>query len=828
VPPPGEEQRPADEQRWFVGRQDVRDAILAFLGERDRGHRLYATGTWGIGKSVLVDKIQEEAAGRANVLVIRCGGYVPRAAPTGSDPVPTMTLLQNADAFARLLSDLSDKVGTGGFGKVAERIVQARRTVAEVRSTVPQSMEVKPEIKAEEIEVSDHSSLVSVLFESKEPLHRLEATIDDERGAMVHAFASEVDRLATAGGAIVLVDEFDHLRGHIMASWLLALVGRIDKAVIMLTTRADAAELEPYGLERHELQRFTADEVREYVGYRLGTRTVSDELVERILHFSSGLPQAVGMAADLVAQRVRTGGDQALGDLELDDATPATTDLLLKIVGELKEPDVVKLLRDGRLARRIDLDLANWVLFRTPYEAGTPETARASAAFDALIDYSFIEAYDTADLDETGHYRFHEHIRRAVPPQGEDALQVDEEAVHETIAAFYEQRRDRYDEESDDSAYQRWFRNENRSWQSWTSEWLYHCGMLRRPEARQAARLELARIFLDAFWWWGCYVPFPFCAELLDDWELTQPESERAWSEALRELLRSYPLGYQKLDAGNWPKVADAMRTLRDLGDLNRQVPHENRPGASAHEAKLATNRRRVRALTSLFRAHSFRFRSDMADLALADYEDALTYFADDDVAVAWTAFELAELKLELGDDGGALAGIRKAAPVAKDEGDYELLANLQRLRGDVAFASNAGAAAIGSSAGKAILRAFAFLLPTPDFYTQAFYREQRERLAARLVELATRRGPADAEAAAAPLAEELAPLRALVAVPDPSAVRTAIESRDPAVLAELFTPSLPPVGEAALADAAFEPSAMRARQAVDRDSADVELAAVG
>jgi hypothetical protein len=217
-----------------------------------------------------------------------------------------------------------------------------------------------------------------------------------------------------------------------------------------------------------------------------------------------------------------------------------------------------------------------------------------------------------------------------------------------------------------------------------------------------------------------------------------------------------------------------------------------------------------------------------MADLALADYEDALTYFADDDVAVAWTAFELAELKLELGDDGGALAGIRKAAPVAKDEGDYELLANLQRLRGDVAFASNAGAAAIGSSAGKAILRAFAFLLPTPDFYTQAFYREQRERLAARLVELATRRGPADAEAAAAPLAEELAPLRALVAVPDPSAVRTAIESRDPAVLAELFTPSLPPVGEAALADAAFEPSAMRARQAVDRDSADVELAAVG
>ncbi len=828
MPPAGTEDRSTDERRWFVGRHDVRDVILAFLGERGRGHRLYATGTWGSGKSVLVDKIQEEATGRANVLVIRCGAYVPRAAPTGSDPVPTMTLLQNADAFARLLSDLSDTVSTAGFGKVAERIVQARRTVAEVRSEVPQSMEVNSKIDASDIEVSEDSKLVSVLFESREPLHRLEATIDEERNAIVNAFASETDRLALAGGAVVLVDEFDHLRGHVIATWLLALLGRIDKAVIMLTTRGDPAALESYRLERHELKPFTADEIREYLGYRLVAHAVSDELVERVLRFSAGLPQAVGMAADLVAQRARTGGDQALGDLELDEATPATTNLLSKIVGELDEPDVVKLLRDGRLARRIDLDLANWLLFRKPYEAGTPEAARVSAAFEALKDYSFIEAYDSTDLVESGSYRFHEHIRRALPPPGEVALQVDGEAVHDTLAAFYEQRRDKYDEESDDSAYERWFRNEDRAWQSWTSEWLHHCGMLRRPEARQAARLELARIFLDAFWWWGYYVSFPFCAELLADWELTQPESERAWSEALRTLLDSYPLGYQKLDAGDWPKVADAMRTIRDLGDLNRHVSHEDRPGASAREAKVAANRRRVRALTSLFRAHSFRFRSEMADLALADYEDALTYLSDDSVAVAWTTFELAELKLELGDKAGAVAGIGEAAPEAEEEVDYELLANLHRLRGDVAFRSAADASAIGSSAGKAVLRAFAFLLPTPDFYTQAFYREQRERLAERLVELAQRRGLDDAEAAAAQVAEELAPLRALLALPDTSAIRSAIEGRDLAVLADLFTPSLPPVGEAALADATFEPSALRARQVVDRDPADVELATVG
>ena len=31
-------------------------------------------------------------------------------------------------------------------------------------------------------------------------------------------------------------------------------------------------------------------------------------------------------------------------------------------------------------------------------------------------------------------------------------------------------------------------------------------------------RLEIARLFLDGFWWWGCYVPFPFCEEILADW----------------------------------------------------------------------------------------------------------------------------------------------------------------------------------------------------------------------------------------------------------------------------------------------------------------------
>jgi hypothetical protein len=813
-------------ERWFVGRHDVRDAILAFLDEPGRGHRLYASGTWGIGKTALVDMIEQEARGRANVLVVRCGGYVPRAAPTGSGAVSTMALLQNADALARLLSDLSDRVGTAGFGAVGERIVRARRNVAEVRSQVPQSMEINPRIEAEEVEVSDDSSLVSVLFESKEPLHRLEATIDEEREAVANAFASEVDRLAVAGGAVVLVDEFDHLRGHILANWLLELLARIQKAVIMLTTRAAGAELAPYRLEAHELRAFSADEVREYIGLRLGSRAVSEEIVTRVLRFSAGLPQAVGMAADLIAQRARTGGDQALGDIEFEDARPVTADLLSKIVGELDEPDVVKLLRDGRLARRIDLDLANWLLFGTPYEVGTPEAARASAAFEALKAYSFIEPYGVADFVETGRYRFHEYIRRTVPPPGDRALQVDEETVHETLAAFFEGRRERFERESDDSAYQQWFRNEDRRWQSLTSDWLYHCGMLRRPGAREAARLEMARTFLDAFWWWGCYIPFPFCAELLSEWELTQPESERAWSDALRELLRSYPLGYQKVDSGNLARVGDAMRTLRDLGDLGREVPRENRPTASAHEARLAANRRRVRALTSLFRAHSFRFRSGMADLALAEYEDALAYFADDVVAVAWTTFELAELKLGLGEHEGPLAGIHAAALVAREQADYELLANLHRLRGDVALAREADSAAIGSSSGMAVLSAFAFLLPMPDPYTQAFYREQRERLAARLVELARRRSAAEAEAAASRVIEELAPLRALVAVPDPSSVRAAIERDELALLAGLLTPPVPPVGPAAREDPMFEPSALRACQAVDRDVAGAELVA--
>ena len=50
-------------------------------------------------------------------------------------------------------------------------------------------------------------------------------------------------------------------------------------------------------------------------------------------------------------------------------------------------------------------------------------------------------------------------------------------------------------------------------------EWLYHLRESAQTEGeRRRARLKFVRIFLDAFWWWGCYVDFPFCRDLLADW----------------------------------------------------------------------------------------------------------------------------------------------------------------------------------------------------------------------------------------------------------------------------------------------------------------------
>jgi hypothetical protein len=820
--------------RWFVGREDVLDAVLAFLEEPGKGYRLRAGGTWGIGKTWLIEEIRTRASERAVVLHVKAGAHKPSAAPTGDPDPEILDVVRNWNSFANLVIDLIHEAPeTEEWGALAKQIHESQQAVAQVRAeNITFDFDAGRDITA-----SGGGSIASPTIYTSEPVARLEATINTEKTRILDAFARVLDRVGRTSGAFILVDEYDRLQGHLVADWLIQLVTAPEHAVVVVATRIGgqmpAGGTQP--LEQVDLRRFNRAEVGVYLERRLGNGAVDGALVARVCRFSDGLPQAVAMATDLIEQRRRTGGDLLLDDLNVKSST-ATAELLSTIVSEVPELDVQNVLREGRFTRRIDADLIHYLLHERRYEEGDDgQRRRADDALAKLKKYSFVESYDGAD-DGLGRYRFHEYITRAEAPPDDPTLEVDEERVHARLAAYYELRHDQWDEEHDtEGPYKKLYKLESLDWQALACEWLYHMSRLNRPEVREVVEIAFVRVFLQTFWWWGCYVRYDYCAQLLNDWERLQPQPRR-WTGCLHELLESYPPGYQKLDGGDWAKVDRAMRALRDDLHLGGRIRLETDATADDRARKHLSNRRTVRALTSLFRAHSYKFRTDAFDLAAPHFDDALTHFRADEEApaIAWTTFELAELLLALNDVAGASAQLREAARVLgemvdenPDDEDYELRANLQRLHGDISTATQDTWEASIDATARAVLRAYAFLNEPepPDPYTVTFYQEMRERAAQRLLDM-RKRNREDAEAAAKRLLEQLEILRRPFKLEDGAS--TALASEDRAALVALLPPPPSKLGDDALADETFATTAERVLNEVRKDPSDAALAGAG
>ena len=287
-------------------------------------------------------------------------------------------------------------------------------------------------------------------------------------------------------------------------------------------------------------------------------------------------------------------------------------------------------------------------------------------------------------------------------------------------------------------AYGAWYRYERAEWRAAVQEWLYHeargAGGPGAKRMREQARLRFARLFFDAFWWWGCYSDFPAIRTLLADWRATQ--ADVAWTTQLVSFLEAYPTGWDKDDdPERWAQVERSLRLVRAAC------------GLAGDPARDDEEQRHVRGLMENFSAHAERYaRADDHDAERRAYEKALEHYdqaariftADDDEwDLAWTVFERAELHLE---HGGAEAheDWLAAVDLLPELGDDELTANVYRLAADARWPESPQHAF--ALHGRAILHAYLFqgryqgMRYRPDAYTLEFYAEQVERALDRLV----------------------------------------------------------------------------------------------
>jgi hypothetical protein len=722
----------------FVGRKPLLELLRRSF---ERG-KVVVADTWGMpgsGKSVLLTHMTSAVTAPNDLWVCYRFGTEGCVAADGSEK--TVADYAAFQAFtARIAEDVTTLLAPKDESREARLLQDFQRAYDEARLSAGEVnikvTSIFSSFKNSNVANVDTGTLSESALAKQPSLSAALATL--LRGVTQETPSTSPRRL------LIGLDEFEWVPDGLLRRWVLELVRDLDNALV-LVPRFPEAEA-PDGPVDCPLGRLSRAEINELAIDCLPHLELSDRLLDALEDATEGLPQAVCLAIE-VLQRYDVAEDAAAA-AELGTLPPDLAERRARMVETIMG-------RDGAAAEQMLRACAVMRCFDAAMLAGVvgPE-----AELEVLKRYSFVEpAPDARD----GFFRLHAAVRKELSHRLEQLdpahfLELHRRAAEycaNWIAEFEEEE----DVESGSQSYGSWYRYEDARWQAAKREWLFHQARAGAsgPEERELGRLHLTRVFLDAFWWIGCYIELPFCRTLVFDWRTTQ--ADRDWADALVQILDAYPHGYEKdkvpqewrdNELPRWDAVRAALLELRDAC------------GVGGDPAALAEpERRHVRGLIETFLAHAARYASKDASSfanALKHYDAAIQLFEadDDEWDEAWTRFERAELRVEHREVDAARADWERSADLVAELKDEELAANLHRLAADV-HAGVANADAAFAAHGRAVLHAYLFQRRPhpPDEYTLSFYTEQIARALDRL--LAATRGGGDvvraAEALAAP-----------------------------------------------------------------------------
>ncbi len=448
-----------------------------------------------------------------------------------------------------------------------------------------------------------------------------------------------------------------------------------------------------------------------------------------------GLPLALELAAKCIKRDLRTGRATvadfvATLDRETTRLSMGTADTCVRATFE-------STYRYALDDRRRDL-FARLGAFRAgPLDLGAIASAwevdsdEATEHLRELVDLSLVEEL------RRSMFRFPPLLRDYATKLFADLPASEQVGVHERAAGFYRSWIDTFEENQQQQTVC-WYRFERPEWQERKVRLLFHLSQL---PGRYAARVGFARLYFDAFWWWGSYVRFEYCEQLLAEWGRNHPDpDDRRWYDVLAQFAHSYPIGADKRSQGDWAGVEASLTALRALAGID-QPP----------DASVGDEPRRLWAVTGLFLAQAARFmdRADDADTTYTQAIDVLLLRAEYWDAV-WALFDQADMLVEQSNYDAAEAAWQRSLAVCAEHRmvDTELRANLYRIEADIAWARGALADAFDRYA-RAVFYAYRFQATPhpPDVYTLTFYREMLGCTRSRFAELLATDRRADVQA---------------------------------------------------------------------------------
>ena len=621
---------------------------------------------------------------------------------------------------------------------------------------------------------------------------------------------------ATTTRRMLLIDNVSEVADQEIGIWVGELLPRLENTSVVLTRTLEgpAFALSADAVHRFKIANFDEHTVRAYLDAAARER-VSAPLAKEIREASQGHPVTLAVIYELLwGSHALPGAVKFLCDLQGRPEEKAAA-LVERLVWRPDDDALERALWAAAVPRKFDAPLLKYLIGDPPLSS-----ADQKRVFDALKGFTFTEEL----VSDGSRLRLHSYVRTGLLQL---LLRTDSDrfdALHERAAEYYGRKLT-----DANGTYGSGFIYEKMNWQRNKREWLYHLGYTTSEEGRRKALLEITRVFLDAFWWWGCYIHFDFCGQLVTDLAhlaarqvaYVDERDEEAWPElielykALQCILCGYPLRSVKSRNADWGDVRDALLMVQKVCDLRVPDTHLRNK-----------DERHVAALIFVFLAHTWRYQECARPEADRYYSRAAILFAQDkDWSESWVAYERADLRFERGEMGavhdlwrhaaglvqpyeGAAVSIevtREARATAEeqveeeidDEPDEELMSNLHRLRADCCWASGEQMRS-AMWYGRAVLHAYRFhdIGGPPDDYTLQFYVDIRARALSRLFYV-WRQGDQDAAVA---LATEMAQAFPMVygkkPGPTPTKLRQLLAEAKPVPLAHELFPRGPEVSE--------------------------------
>jgi hypothetical protein len=753
----------------------VREYLLSKLADSPAGETWDVRGIAGAGKSVLLREMGRRAGRRDLVITLEMQDYY--------------------TAFER---------GEAAIGRAREPGGELRR-FGRALSAVAGPLLERP---AREAVLNDIGRAVCAASELSEA--EADSRAEGLIGPLGQLFNERIAaRTAADGRVLLLADTYEMVIDRPLGRWFSRLIEGLVGAVVVVARRTrDSKTQVPPVVPRAtvlEVRGLTADEVRDYLVRRLGAP--GGAAAAAVHAFTGGHALAVGLTADLAADMRRRGDTGTVGALLADlsvqpprKGVPGTP--LGKLIGRLvhsakeQEPAIGKGLDCLWVVRRFDFPLLKSML------AVDEATSGAYRLAEHLVGYSFVEQRIPTGKPMERYYAVHDHVRDICLGMLEAADPKRLQALHGAAEEYYTERTDKYLQ-----TYEGWFRYEDPTWQALVREWLYHVSQLNR-EGKANGRRGLVKLFLDAFLWWGHYIPFAFSEELLADWaEMAavggdQDNANRDWGNWLREVYLRYPKGRRaepdRVD--DWQAIKKRLSYFLNHPEI-AQPPKGNKYMP------------RAQAMLHLFLGTAERSLNPRDPAAAAEhFQAARALLAADEAQwiIGWVWYMEADATLMRGDAAAADAAVAAAdagwrslmkVADASDPDDYELAANLHRIHADAAWLRGEGGLSLDLYA-RAALSAYKFQVAVgdPDIapideYTQAFMTEIHERAAARLAELYEAGDDAAAREACARIRRFFDPYWRAVRQPglaDP-AEATAMPAGRPGWAAEVIAGLFPP-----------------------------------